>query len=72
MGHEAEEIVSKFYNEKGWNVDRGVTEDAKRWEDLREKGQARITFLDDLSCEVLVVKSESLKARVAAELCMAC
>ncbi len=32
----AEERVSKFYNTKGWEVDGGITEDAKRFEDLRE------------------------------------
>lgn len=43
MGNKAEEIVSKFYNEKGWNVDRGITEDAKRWEDLREHAQEYVS-----------------------------
>jgi ubiquinone/menaquinone biosynthesis C-methylase UbiE len=43
MGNKAEEIVSKFYNEKGWSVDRGVTEDAKRWEDLREYAQEYVS-----------------------------
>jgi hypothetical protein len=43
MGNKAEEIVSKFYNEKGWNVVEGVTEDAKRWEDLREYAQEYVS-----------------------------
>ena len=32
----AEESVSKFYNTVGWETEGEVTEDAKRWEDLRE------------------------------------
>ena len=43
MGNKAEEIVSKFYNEKGWNAVGGVTEDAKRWEDLREYAQEYVS-----------------------------
>ncbi len=31
----AEERVSKFYNTVGWETEGGITEDAKRWEDLR-------------------------------------
>jgi ubiquinone/menaquinone biosynthesis C-methylase UbiE len=43
MENKAEEIVSKFYNERGWNVERGITEDAKRWEDLREYAQEYVS-----------------------------
>ena len=32
----AEKTVSKFYNTLGWQTDREITEDARRWEDLRE------------------------------------
>ena len=32
----AEERVSKFYNTVGWKIEGGITEDARRWEDLRE------------------------------------
>jgi ubiquinone/menaquinone biosynthesis C-methylase UbiE len=32
----AEENVAAFYANKGWAVNHGVTEDARRWEDLRE------------------------------------
>jgi len=35
MKDKAEEKVSRFYNTLGWEVKGGVTEDAKRWEDLR-------------------------------------
>jgi ubiquinone/menaquinone biosynthesis C-methylase UbiE len=31
-----EEIVSRFYNTVGWETTEEITEDAKRWEDLRE------------------------------------
>ncbi len=34
-------------------------------------GNTAEKVLDDLSCDILVVKSEPLEARVAAELCMA-
>ena len=36
MNKDAEKIVSEFYNEVGWKVDGEITEDAKRFEDLRE------------------------------------
>ena len=36
MINSAEEKVSKFYNTVGWETEEGITEDAKRWEDLRE------------------------------------
>lgn len=36
MQNDAERRVSKFYNTAGWETDEGVTEDAARWEDLRE------------------------------------
>jgi ubiquinone/menaquinone biosynthesis C-methylase UbiE len=35
MGN-AENDVSKFYNTVGWETDNEITEDARRWEDLRE------------------------------------
>ncbi len=35
MINKSEEVVSKFYNTKGWETIEGITEDAKRWEDLR-------------------------------------
>jgi len=35
-------------------------------------GNTAEKVLDDLSCDILVVKSERLETRVAAELCMAC
>lgn len=36
MTDNAEEKVSKFYNTIGWEINEGITEDARRWEDLRE------------------------------------
>ena len=36
MMNDAEERVSKFYNTVGWETEDGITEDARRWEDLRE------------------------------------
>ncbi|HVF39312.1 MAG TPA: class I SAM-dependent methyltransferase [Gemmatimonadaceae bacterium] len=32
----AEDIVSRFYNTVGWESEGEITEDARRWEDLRE------------------------------------
>lgn len=36
MANNAEEKVSKFYNSVGWETEGEITEDARRWEDLRE------------------------------------
>jgi ubiquinone/menaquinone biosynthesis C-methylase UbiE len=36
MNNEAENKVSKFYNTVGWETEGEITEDAERWEDLRE------------------------------------
>lgn len=33
--NEAEGLVSQFYNTVGWETEEGITEDARRWEDLR-------------------------------------
>jgi len=35
MGVDAEEKVSSFYNSSGWDEADGITEDARRWEDVR-------------------------------------
>jgi ubiquinone/menaquinone biosynthesis C-methylase UbiE len=37
--NDAEEKVSKFYNKVGWETDVGITEDARRFEDLRESAE---------------------------------
>jgi len=37
--NKAEKNISSFYNSGGWDITDGVTEDAKRWEDLRECAQ---------------------------------
>lgn len=36
MTNNVEERVSKFYNTIGWKTEEEITEDARRWEDLRE------------------------------------
>jgi len=36
VNDDAEKTVSKFYNTQGWHTDQEITEDARRWEDLRE------------------------------------
>jgi len=36
MLNDAENRVSKFYNTVGWETEEEITEDARRWEDLRE------------------------------------
>ena len=48
-----EEGVSRFYNTVGWETEDGITEDAKRWEDLREYAQeyvkrCRLRILDHI------------------------
>lgn len=51
MENKAEDVVSKFYNEKGWELNTGITEDAKRWEDLREYSQEYVS-----KCRLRVLK----------------
>lgn len=36
MADKAEKSVAEFYSTTGWTLQHGVTEDARRWEDLRE------------------------------------
>ena len=36
MNNKTEEGISQFYGTEGWETKDGVTEDARRWEDLRE------------------------------------
>jgi len=38
-----EENVSRFYNRVGWRREKEVTEDARRWEDLRECARAYVS-----------------------------
>jgi ubiquinone/menaquinone biosynthesis C-methylase UbiE len=40
MKNDVEEGVSRFYNTVGWTTEGGITEAAKRWEDLREHARA--------------------------------
>jgi hypothetical protein len=42
MTNNAEDGVSKFYNTVGWETDDDVTEDARRWEDLREHAKTYV------------------------------
>jgi ubiquinone/menaquinone biosynthesis C-methylase UbiE len=35
MANDAEDKVSRFYNNVGWKIENDITEDAKKWEDLR-------------------------------------
>jgi ubiquinone/menaquinone biosynthesis C-methylase UbiE len=43
MMDKAEEKVSKFYNTVGWKTKGGITEDARRWEDLREHAEEYVS-----------------------------
>ncbi len=43
MTNEAEDRVSKFYNTVGWETKEGITEDARRWEDLRENAREYVS-----------------------------
>lgn len=36
MSDKAEDAVSDFYNSVGWKTENDITEDARRWEDLRK------------------------------------
>jgi len=40
---EAEERVSKFYNKTGWETEDEITEDARRFEDLRENAKEYVS-----------------------------
>ena len=46
MMNNAEEKVSKFYNTVGWETEGEITEDAKRWEDLREYAESMLGNAD--------------------------
>jgi hypothetical protein len=39
----AEERVSKFYNTVGWETKENITEDAKRFEDLRDHAKEYVS-----------------------------
>jgi len=43
MGSNAEEKISKFYTTVGWETEAGITEDARRYEDLREYAQEYVS-----------------------------
>lgn len=43
MINNAEEKVSKFYNTVGWETQEEITEDARRWEDLREHSKEYVS-----------------------------
>ena len=43
----AEASVSKFYNSIGWKTEDGITEDARRFEDLREFIDSTIGLIVD-------------------------
>jgi ubiquinone/menaquinone biosynthesis C-methylase UbiE len=43
MNNNAEDKVSEFYNNIGWKEENETTEDAKRWEDLREHAKEYVS-----------------------------
>lgn len=43
MSNNAEKKVSIFYNTVGWETEKGITEDAKRFEDLREHAKEYVS-----------------------------
>lgn len=51
MRNEAEERVSEFYNTVGWENDGNITEDAKRFEDLRDNSKEYVR-----SCRLRVLR----------------
>ena len=51
----ATEIVSKFYNGPGWSMQDGITEDAARWEDLREAARSYVS-----KCRLRVARTYSI------------
>lgn len=51
MKNAAEEKVSNFYNRIGWKTESAITEDARRFEDLRENAQEYVS-----KCRLRVLK----------------
>ena len=51
MIDKSEERVSTFYNTIGWKTEDEITEDARRWEDLREHAKEYIS-----KCRLRVLK----------------
>ena len=47
----AEEKASNFYNSIGWETSEGISEDARRWEDLREYAQEYVSKCRLRICE---------------------
>lgn len=43
MPDTSEERVSRFYSTVGWETDGNITEDARRWEDLREHAEEYVS-----------------------------
>jgi ubiquinone/menaquinone biosynthesis C-methylase UbiE len=43
MTNKAEGLVSQFYNTVGWETAEGITEDARRWEDLRSHAREYVS-----------------------------
>ena len=43
MRNEAEDRADKFYNTIGWKTENEITEDARRWEDLRENASEYVS-----------------------------
>ena len=41
--NDAEDRVSKFYNTAGWKTKEEITEDARRWEDIREHAKEYVS-----------------------------
>ena len=51
MNDKAEDAVSEFYNSVGWKTENDITEDARRWEDLREHAEKYVQ-----NCRLRVLK----------------
>lgn len=43
MRNNAEDRANRFYNTVGWKTESGATEDARRWEDLRENAREYVS-----------------------------
>jgi ubiquinone/menaquinone biosynthesis C-methylase UbiE len=43
MNNKAEDNVSEFYNSIGWKTEKGIAEDTKRYEDLREYAEKYVS-----------------------------
>lgn len=56
----AEKLLSKFYNNEGWEEKEGITEDAKRYEDLRKYAKQYVSKCRLKLLKYIPIKGEKI------------